>query len=434
MRPSGYALALLGVWLVIAVGAAWFESMVAVWVWLGFAIGIVLLMDGVRVWDEPRLEISRDVPHNLPVEAWATVSLVVNHRGRRPYHLALFDHVPAEADTEDLPQSIRLAPGEYAALQYRLRPRRRGNGRFAGCEARVLSPWGLWWRQRLLAPAADVKIFPNFAPLARYALLATENHCSQIGIKSRRRRGEGMSFQQLREYREGDTLRNIDWNATSRMHKLISREYEDERDQQIVFLLDCGRRMRVEDHGLNHLDQALTALLLLSFVALRQGDAVGLQTFAGPPRWLSPQKGRATIKRLLSQLYDLHATGQCSDFVAAADTLMRRQHRRALVVVVSNLRDEDAEGVEQALRTLRHRHVVVFASLGEPVIYEVQQQPVTNVEHALAYCAASEYSSARQALCRKLRAGGAHVLDVAARELPVALVNQYWDIKRAGAL
>ena len=102
-----------------------------------------------------------------------------------------------------------------------------------------------------------------------------------VGAHLRRRRGEGTEFQQLREYRLGDSLRQIDWKATQRARKLISRDYQDERNQQVMLLVDTGRRMLARDDGLSHFDHVLNAALLVAYIALRQGDVVGLLAAAG---------------------------------------------------------------------------------------------------------------------------------------------------------
>src|SRR5690606_26842305 len=166
-----------------------------------------------------------------------------------------------------------------------------------------------------------VKVYPDFMAIAAYTILATDNHTSQMGIKKKPRRGTGLEFQQLREYRRGDSLRQLDWKATARRQQLISREYQDERDQQIVLLIDSGRRMRTRDDELSHFDHALNAVLLVSYIALRQGDSVSVMSFGENHRWLPPQKGAGQIKNLLNGMYDLQAENCAPDYTKAAEKL-----------------------------------------------------------------------------------------------------------------
>ena len=252
-------------------------------------------------------------------------------------------------------------------------------------------------------------------------------------MQQRQRRGLGLEFHQLREFREGDSLRQIDWKATARQRTPIAREYQDERDQQIVFMLDCGRRMRSQDDELSHFDHALNACLLLSYVALRQGDAVGLCTFAGDqPRYLAPVKGSGQLNLLLNAVYDLDTTRRSADYQAAASQLLARQKRRALVIVVTNLRDEDDEALLTAVKRISRQHRVLVASLREEVLDQLRQAPVQTLPEALAYSGTVDYLNTRNELHDRLSAHGLSVVDTSPSALGAALVTRYLGWKKAG--
>jgi uncharacterized protein (DUF58 family) len=277
-------------------------------------------------------------------------------------------------------------------------------------------------------------VFPNFREIGRYALLATDNQLSQMGIHRRQRRGEGIDFNQLREYRTGDALRQIDWKASARYRRLISKEYQDERDQQLVFLLDCGRRMRHQDAGGAHLDHALNAMLLLSYVAQRQGDAVGFLTFGGERRWQPPYKGGELIRHLLERTYDLRSSLQAADYLEAAQRLMSQQRRRALLVILTNSHSEDHPELSRALKLLSRRHLVVLAQLRETALDRVLSEPLGDFTDALRFQAVSDYLAVRSQGFDTLQHQGAIVLDVVPQQLPIALVNRYLEIKSSGVL
>jgi uncharacterized protein (DUF58 family) len=173
---------------------------------------------------------------------------------------------------EGLPRTIELLPGTAAEFSYRVRAVRRGEARFAPAEILRRSVLGLWLRRERSGEASSVRIYPNFAAVAGFTLHAMEGRLQLMGIRRKRRRGEGFDFRQLRDFQLGDTLRQVDWKATSRRQRPISREYQEERDQQILFLVDCGRRMRAMDGELAHFDHCLNAVLLVAYLALRQGD------------------------------------------------------------------------------------------------------------------------------------------------------------------
>jgi uncharacterized protein (DUF58 family) len=434
VSPSGRSAALLGGWLVLAGVAAWRPELLVLWWGAGAALAFGLALDGMRLAVLPDLHVARSAAHTLALGVWSGVSLSIENPSRRTLRLTVYDHPPAGADLRGLPRSLRLSAGTAAELAYGVRPLERGTLRFERPELLLFSPWGLWRARRRPGEAQGVRVYPNFRAVAGYSLLAIEHRTSQLGVRRRPRRGEGLEFHQLREYRPGDALRQIDWKVTARVHRTISREYQDERDQQIVFLLDCGRKMHARDHALSHFDHALNAVLLLAHVGLRQGDAVGLLTFSGPSRWLAPRKGARHLHPLMNSVYDLQSSTRASDYLLAARELSARVTKRALVVLVSNLRDEDHDELLLAARLLARRHLVLLASMKERVLSSALAAPIEGADDAVRVAATHQYLAGRARAHQLLRAAGVLALDAEPDQLAVALVNGYLDIKSRGVL
>jgi len=434
VKPSKLTLILLLVWSLLGLAASFSPDLLKTWNMIGIFIGVGLLLDAFGVYLEPNIRIERHLSHNLSVNSWTQSKLHIRNIGNRTYKLSIYELHPAHFLSRDLPINVVLEPGKFADAEYRLFPSKRGDGEFPGLHVKVQSKLGLWIRQRTYHLPHHVKIYPNFSEVTKFALLATDNNLSQMGVKYRQRRGQGMEFHQLREYREGDSLRQIDWKATSRLQKLISREYQDERDQRIVFLLDCGRRMRAQDGNLSHFDQALNALLLLSYVALRQGDSVSFHTFGGHKRLYLAGKGVHSINAILNQLYDLHSTVDVADYETAAKELLTHQRKRSLIVVLTNARDEDFEDLSKALRLLRSRHLVVLANLREEILDQTLNVAPQDLQEALRYSAVLNYLESRNRIHNNLRESGVITLNVTAEQLPISIVNRYLEIKSSNIL
>ena len=442
MKPSRLFLWLLGALLaggillgsLNALGRPLPESLATLWWGLLGALLLLAALDALWLRATPSPTLERSLPGNLPLGRWSEVRLTLHHRLRQRQRVTVFDHLPADMEHEHLPQQVELRPGEMTQFGYRVRPLKRGHFVIPRCELLLPSPLQLWQGRRYLEGASDTRVYPDFARLYGAQLRAVDDWLSQLGVRQRPRRGLGLEFHQLREFRDGDTLRQIDWKATARKRTPIAREYQDETDQQIVFLLDCGRRMRSQDGDLSHFDPALNACLLLSYVALRQGDAVGLSSFAGSERFVPPAKGPAQLGVLLNAVYDLQSTQRPADFASAIDQLLARQHRRALVVLVSNLRDEDDAELLAAVKRLGRRHRVLIASLREEVLDRLRQQPVQTYDQALAYCGTLDYLNARAGLHERLASHGMPVLDARPSELGPELVSRYLAWKKGGVL
>ena len=429
----------MGGWLAFSLAASIVAGLEGAWL-IGCAVISLIVVADLLAGHFNKLTptIERRIASTLPVGVWREVTLKFSHphgSGRQRLRFQAFDAFPDHCEVENLPISLDLAAGNFALATYRFRPDIRGDLTFGKVMLRIKSPFGLWEIAREAGTETQVRSFPNFAEITRYALLAVDNRLSQIGVLRRRRRGEGLDFHQLREYRQGDSMRQIDWKATSRMRKFISREYQDERDQQIVFLIDCGRRMSAKDNGLSHFDHTLNAVLLLAYVALREGDSAGMMTFATDDlRFVAPRKSGVTVAKFLNALYGLQPTLKTPDYYQAALDLSLRLKKRSLIVLVSNLRDEDSEGLMPALALLRRRHLVMFANLKEGVIDATLRAPVTDAISAVTYAAAATYARDREALTARMQASGVRLVDVEPQALPIALVNRYLDLKQSGAM
>jgi uncharacterized protein (DUF58 family) len=432
--PSRRALAVAGALAAFAVAAAFWPLLLPAWHVAVALFLVAALADLLAARALPaKLELERFVPASLAIGRWRDCALRLHNRSGFAARCEVYDHHPPQCEMEGMPFALDVPGGGFAQARYRLRPTERGALRMEPAEVRAASPFRLWQLTSRVGSAQTLRCYPDFAELADYALFATENRLSRIGVLRQRRRGEGLEFHQLREYREGDALRQIDWKATSRRGRLIAREYEDERDQQIVFLIDCGRRMMARDATLSHFDEVLNATLLLAYVALRQGDSAGLMTFAdAEPRFVPPRKSRSTLNIFLNTLYDAQPTLRPPDYHAAAVNLSRRLKRRSLIVVLSNLRDEDEETLLPALALLERKHLVLFANLRESALDRARTEPVRDLEGALRYGAGAVYERDREAALQKVRTSGAMLLETLPEQLAVSLVNRYLDLKRSG--
>lgn len=404
------------------------------WWGLLLSLGLLAVLDAVRLQRAPSPRLKRSLAGNLPLGRWSDVRLRVAHTLDRPLTLELFDQVPPGLQFEQLPQPLQLGPAEYGEITYRLRPTQRGHYAFSHCEALLLSPLGLWRSRRIVPLQDETRVYPDFTRLHGAPLMAVDNWLSRLGVRQQPRRGLGLEFHQLREYREGDVLRQIDWKATARKRMPIAREYQDDRDQQILLMLDCGRRMRSHDGELTHFDHVLNASLLLAYVALRQGDALGLCGFAADrPCFVPPAKGQQQLPRLLNSVYDLQTTLHPADFHTLASEVLARQKRRALLVLLSNLLDDDNELLAAVQRLSRH-HRVLVVSLREGILDQLSQRPVSSFDDALAYCGTRELLGARSQLHRRLLSHGIAVLDVTPDQLAPQLISRYLAWKKAGTL
>ncbi|HEY0857376.1 MAG TPA: DUF58 domain-containing protein [Albitalea sp.] len=407
----------------------------------GLAWAVIDIRRSSVAWHQSALQWQRQLPPALALGVQRTVACALVNDGPTAWQVELFDHVDPSIDFDGLPQQVVVPARARTELRYHIVPRRRGLVRFGRAELRVRTLRGTFEWVRRIGDEQALHVYPNFAAVARYAWLAGDRRLADIGIKSVAQRGSGTDFKQLADYQVGDAIRHIDWKATLKHQRPIVRQYQDERDQCVMFLLDCGRRMRADEgpaarHG-SHFDEALNAMMLLAYVALKEGDEVGAMTFGTPPqdgRRFAPRKGAATLNALMATLYDIQPQATHSDYLLAARDLMRVQRKRALIVVLTNFRDEDTSELEPALKLLRSRHLVLLASLRERVLRELAQQPLATHQQAVEVAGAHLFAQSRRDAFQRLAGRDGLLVDVEPAQLAAELVNRYRAVKRAGLL
>jgi uncharacterized protein (DUF58 family) len=414
--------------------------------WLSVA-GLLLLVIGldvrltVRAWRDHPLKLKRRLPRAFAVGTATRVEVTLENSGPRACRGQLFESTDPSLILPAAPLPFDVPAGRSQTLQFDITPTRRGLKQFAPAQLRLRSRLRLLDWNLPVGPQEQRRVFPNFKLQSAFELLTGKQQLAEMGIKSIRRRGSATDFDELVEYRPGDELRHIDWKATLRHQRVIVRRYQEDRDQSVMFLLDCGRRMRADDSqagiGATHFDQALNALMLLAYVALSKGDAVGALTFGTPEaeiKRFSPRKGRHSLNALMAELGGVEPLPHFSDYVQAASDCLRRHHKRGLLVLITNCRDEDTPELTAALRLLKTRHLVVLASLRESIVSAIASQSLKTDEQALESAAALEYEQRRRDSLMKMAMNGVILIDCEPRQLGVQLVNHYTALKRSGAL
>ena len=404
-------------------------------------LGIADYLTTLRHWRFAPLSAQRRLPAAFAIGVTHDATLTLVNAGDCDWQGEVFDGIDPRFQVGGMPRSFRLQAGQRVDFDYKLTPAQRGLVRFTPAQLRLRSAFGLLDLKLPLAGAALRRVYPNFAAVARIAWLAGNQRLTDVGIMAVRQRGSGTDFKQLAEYRVGDPIRHVDWKATLRQQKPIVREFQDERDQCILFLIDCGRRMRADESstrvGAGHFEQALNAVVLLSYVALRKGDSVGAMTFGTPPeskRLFAPRKGVHALNAMMAAIGDVQPSPTYSDYSAAATELMKRHRKRSLVVLITNFRDEDVSELAPSLRLLRSRHLVLLASLREKVVRDIIDTTELSGANSLLVASAHLYEQSRRDAFRRLAARDALMVDTEPARLGVELVNRYQAAKRAGLI
>lgn len=435
MKPARRLLQLVTLWAALAIPLIWLDSvgLAALWWALGAVLLMVSLLDGWQLSRQQAPAAQRILPSALSVQQPHPVRIRVRSDSLTKGTL-LADRHPGDDPQTGLPCLLSPSDDELTELTYQYRPSRRGPTHFGDLEFWVPGRLGLWQARKVVPAECSVPVYPDFSRLHASSLDASHTVVFS-GTRLQPRRGEGMEFHQLREYHAGDSLRQIDWKATARRRTLISREYQDEQNQQILLMLDGGRRLAMPVGNLTGFDHALNAALLLAWSALKQKDKAGAMLFSGDQlRWLPPVQGQHGINHLLNGLYDLHPSEHASDFSLAARQLLKQSRRRALVVLVTRLQQEDRDDLMSAVTLLRKHHLVLVADMLLPEQEQLARSAVQDFDGALQVCADAQEQLERQQLHTRLRHAGALVTATTPQNMPAQLNHLYLMLKRSGRL
>ncbi len=396
----------------------------------------IAILAAVDAWLGRRVLVraEREPPRIFSVGRANLVKLQVTSLARRPLAVRVNDDCAVGLTVEGLPRTVEVPGPGYAPVTYHVRPSRRGLYELGDHHLRWATPLGLWWRQVRVSSRHPVRVYPDVQAVRTYEMLARQSLENRM-VRTVRLRGGENEFEALRDYQRDDEYRAIDWKATARRQKLITRAYQQERNQSVLCMLDCGRLMTAETLGLSQLDHALNAVLMLSHVATRAGDQVGLLAFDARVRaFLPPQGGRRAAQRVVAASYDIHAQIVETDFEAAYGYLSPRLRKRSLVVLFTEVIDEvSARSVVRTVRGLGPRHLALCVLFRDETL-DAMVEPhagTSAIDAADLYqrTAAAEAILWRDRLVRDLQEAGALVLHVSPRKLTPALINRYLRIK-----
>lgn len=424
------------VWLFVLAGAAvaaspWVPAALVVGLAANVVVVALALVDLLITPSPGRVVVTRELAPVLSVGARNPVRLRVESRARLPLRVELSDSPPQPSRVEGLPARVRVPGHRARELSYTLTPGRRGRHRFGPVYLRFPSRLGLWLRSEERPLDQEVKVFPDIQAVHRYELLARRNRLAEEGYKLWRLRGQGGEFERLREYRREDEVRRIDWKATAKMQTLISREFTVERNQNVLFLLDCGRSMVNEADGVPHMERGLNTAVMLSYIALSQGDNVSFLAFSNRiERFVGPVRGKLAVQRIIRAAFDLEASYDAADYSLAIEEVLRRQRKRALVILVTHALDEQhLAALSTYLQPLTRSHLLLVALLRDVGLTQLaEQSPSTELE-AFHVAAAAEILAAQARMVAALADRGVMVLQTTPGALSAVVINQYLDVK-----
>jgi uncharacterized protein (DUF58 family) len=295
---------------------------------------------------------------------------------------------------------------------------------------------GLLRRRVRMLQADSVRVYPDLSAVERYGSLHLRNRVIDAGLRRMKLRGAGTELESVREWAPGDPFRAVNWKATARRGRVMVAQYEVERTQNVMIVLDAGRLMTPRVDLQRKFDYAVTAALSVASVAALANDRVGVAAFAAEMlRAYAPRQSGRSSSRIASELHDLEPRFEESDYDAAFAYVRTHVHKRSLIILFTDMVDPVAQGAVLAqLGTLARRHLVVCAFMNDSAIERRLDAAPEGPDDVFATAVALELQDERRAAATMLSRLGVQVIDVPARSLTTALIDRYLQIKQRGLL
>jgi uncharacterized protein (DUF58 family) len=379
---------------------------------------------------------SRKLDARLLVGVENEVVIRLHNASAHALRVTVRDDLP-DSFTEDRAElATVLPPHARTELSYKVLPARRGRFRFGQVHVRIEGLLSLGAVVASIDAEQRCRVYPNLRGPKRYELAMLVGALHSVGVRALRRPGGGGEFEQLREYVSGDSFRDLDWKATAKRRRPVTRVNGQEQSQTVIVAIDAGRMMATALDQLTKLDHAINAALLVAYVALRSGDRVGLLVFAeNVHTFVPPLRGHTQYRRILEALAGVEASPTYVDFRRLSEFVRARVPRRALLVIFSDLLDESqATPMAEQAALLKRKHLPVCVTMNDPLAESLAHAEVHSSQQAYRRAAAAAVLEERDAIKAQLRKSGVSLVEAPASALAIETVNRYLEIKSRHAL
>ena len=399
------------------------------------AIGLVFI-DLILLFKQKGITASRLLPEKLSNGDDNPIELTLQNNYNFTTDLLLIDEMPFQYQKRDFEINTQLSKQDQKKITYTLRPLERGEYYFGNLNVYANSPIGLVTRRFQFAKDAMVPNYPSFLQLRKYMLLAFSNKLFEYGLKKIRRIGHTMEFEQIKDYVNGDDIRNINWKATAKRNQLMVNQFQDERSQPIYSVIDKGRAMKMPFEGLSLLDYAINATLVISNVALKKQDKAGMFTFSRKvENKVAAERRPSQMNKILETLYNVNTDYSESDFSRLYIDVKRSITQRALLLLYTNFETLDALHRQLPyLQAMAKNHLLVVIFFENTELEKLTKVEASSTFEIVQKTVAEKFMYEKKLIVNELQKHGIQSILTAPEHLTINTINKYLEIKARGLL
>lgn len=382
------------------------------------------------------LQAFRIVPDKLSNGDENEIKIKVINRYLFPVTLKIIDEIPHQFQKRDFGIVTYLQKGQSKIFNYGLRPAERGVYSFGSLNVFVCSPLKLLSRKYTFDSAKEVPVYPSFLQLRKYDLMAFTNRLFEYGIKKIPRIGHTMEFEQIKDYIQGDDIRNINWKATAKKSQLMVNQYQDEKSQPIYSVIDKGRVMKMPFEGLSLLDYAINATLVISNIAIKKQDKAGMFSFSNQiENRVVAERRSSQMNLILETLYNLKTDFVESDFSRLYIEVKRNLNHRSLLLLYTNFETLDALHRQLPyLQRISKQHLLVVIFFENTELTRFIEIKAQTAQQIFEQTIAEKFVYEKKLIVNELRKYGIQTILTKPENLTINTINKYLEIKARGLL
>jgi len=383
-----------------------------------------------------RIICTRSLPNIFSLSDENNVLLSFRNESTFPLHITCIEELPEQFQERNFSIKLNLQPNEIKKISYPLKPLTRGEYKFGNTLLYVSSMLGLVERKFSFQNEKTVAVYPSILQMKRFELQTFSRVAQFQGIRKIHRLGHSYEFEQIKNYVQGDDYRSINWKATGKKSSLMVNQYEDERAQQVYFIIDKSRSMRMPFNGLSLLDYAINTTLTMANITLRKQDRAGLITFATTINtFIKADRSHSQIRKILGQLYREKENPHESNFELLYSAVRNSISARSLLVLYTNFESIYAmERILPILRKLNRLHLLLVVFFENTELNKFSKEESTDIQEIYYRMVASKIIDEKEQIVFKLKLYGIQAIQTTPENLTVSVLNKYLELKARGMI
>ncbi|XLS27763.1 DUF58 domain-containing protein [Flavobacteriaceae bacterium M23B6Z8] len=417
--------------------AHWFEEWYNI-AWLFVFVFILLFIADLLLVFVPQnpIKATRVLPEKFSNSDSNPVPVSVFNKYGFKIHISIIDELPVQFQKRDFFYSGKIEKHKSHNFEYHLRPVERGIYQFGALHIFISSPLQLVARRFSFQKEQEVAVYPSFIQMKKYDFLAISNKLTAFGFKKIRRIGHTMEFEQIKNYVKGDDYRTINWKATAKHSTLMVNQYQDEKAQPILSMIDTGRVMKMPFEGLKLLDYAINATLAFSNVALKKKDKVGMLSFNKKVSdYVMPSDKLSNLSSIMERLYGIDTQYPDADFGLLYNFLKRKVSHRSLLMLYTNF--EHISALKRQLpylQAIARKHLLVVIFFENTELKKITEQDAEDLQGIYHKTIAEKFDFDKRVMQKELQKHGIQSILTTPEKLSINAINKYLEIKSRGLL